>query len=82
MTHKKEDAKTRDAPEVNGTTEYHVNVREVYIQTYRVHAASANEAKHAVASGDGELIENLFEYSHTFDPEFWTVDNPSADHRP
>lgn len=83
MTHENDDARTRNAPRVCNTREYYVNVREVYIQTYRVHATTPDEAMRAVASGDGELMENSFEYSHTLDPEFWTVDDPSAvDHRP
>jgi len=53
---------------------YIVNVREVYIQPYRVVAKSAEEAIRLVEEDDGEIIKDQLEYSHTLGSEFWTVE--------
>jgi len=51
-----------------------VNVREVYIQPYRVLAKTAEEAIGLVKEGEGEIMEGSLEYSHTLEPECWTVE--------
>jgi hypothetical protein len=53
---------------------YIVNVREVYIQPYRVVAKSAEEAIRLVEEGDGEIMKDQLEYSHTLGSESWTVE--------
>jgi len=59
--------------------EYIVTVREVHCQGYRIIASSPKEAKKFVADGGGDLIEGTFEYSHTLDPETWTVEEVKQD---
>lgn len=51
-----------------------VNVREVYIQPYKVEAETNEEAIRIVADGGGDLMEDCLEYSHTLDPDTWTVE--------
>lgn len=51
-----------------------VNVREVHIQPFRVEAETRQEAIEIVADGGGDLMEGCLEYSHTLDPDTWTVD--------
>lgn len=53
---------------------FRVNVREVHIQGYLVKAASEKAAKQKVVDGGGDLCDDSFEYSHTLDPEDWTVE--------
>ena len=53
---------------------YVVLVREVWIQGVRIEAASPEEALRRVADGDGEYLEDRFEYSHTLGPECWQVE--------
>jgi len=54
--------------------EWIVGVREVHVQPVRVTAKTAQEAVRKVAEGEGTKIEEGFEYSHTLDPEEWTVE--------
>lgn len=51
-----------------------VFMREVYVQGYEVDANDEKEAIEKVRDGDGELLEDHFEYSHTLDSETWTVE--------
>jgi hypothetical protein len=53
---------------------YTVAVREVHIQLVEVEAESASEAKIRVAKGEGDFLDNSLEYSHSLDPDTWTVD--------
>lgn len=57
--------------------EWIVAVREVHIQPVRIFAKTAEEAVRKVAEGEGEQIEGGFEYSHTLDPDAWTVKRAS-----
>lgn len=51
---------------------FYVHMREVHIQTMRVQAESKKDAIQFAQEGEGECLE--FEYSHTLDPETWTVE--------
>ena len=51
-----------------------VSVREVHVQGVAVDAIDAREAVKKVQNGEGETISDLFEYSHTLDPDGWTVE--------
>lgn len=53
---------------------YKVLIREVHIQPYSVEAEDEKEAKAIVSNGEGSIIEEELEYSHTLDPETWTVE--------
>ena len=50
-----------------------VSVREVHVQPYEVEAKDKEAAIKVVRDGGGD-VEDAFEYSHTLDPEFWTVE--------
>ena len=52
--------------------EYYVLVREVHVSYRRVEASSPEEAKKVAQEGGGE--DSHLEYSHTLDPETWTVE--------
>ena len=54
-----------------------IGVREVHTQPYRVRAKSKDEAIDIVREGGGEIIEGALEYSHTLDPDYWTVEKES-----
>lgn len=43
---------------------FHVEVREVWSQTYRVMARTKEEAERAVLDGGGEAVEDSFAFSH------------------
>lgn len=51
-----------------------VYVREVHIQPYRVLAETPKEAIRLVSDGDGEILDCCLEYSHTLDPDTWTLE--------
>lgn len=53
---------------------FRVLVREVHVQPHIVDAESAAAAIKKVADGEGELVDNGGEYSHSLDPETWTVE--------
>lgn len=53
---------------------YTVNVREVHIQPTSIMASSPEDAIKRVADGEGEIIDNALEYSHTLDRDKWTVE--------
>lgn len=53
---------------------FHVIVREVHCQAYRVETDTRESAILAVELGGGVLIESAFEYSHALDPDTWTVE--------
>lgn len=57
---------------------YLVEVREVYVQVYRVVATDPQDAIARLAEGEGKLIENAFEYSHTLDSDTWTATKVTA----
>lgn len=52
---------------------YLVEVREVWVQMVEIEAEYENEAIQKVSQGQGEQLEGCFEYSHTLDPEYWTI---------
>jgi len=51
---------------------YLVGIREVHVNTVEVLAESEEEAK--MKCRDGEFDEIELEYSHTLDPDLWTVE--------
>jgi hypothetical protein len=51
-----------------------VYVREVHVQQVRIQAESKEEAVKKVEEGDGEFLNNALEYSHSLEPETWTVE--------
>jgi len=51
-----------------------VHVREVHIQDFTVIAKSQKKAIEFVSEGRGDIVENSLEYSHTLDPETWSVE--------
>jgi hypothetical protein len=51
---------------------YFVTVKEAWDQVWEVEANNIDEAKELAEEGNGKAVE--FEYSHTLDKEFWTVD--------
>lgn len=51
--------------------------KEVWIQPVTIEADSTEDVLHKVEDGEGEDLEDQFEYSHTLDSEDWTVyDDP------
>ena len=52
---------------------FQVNRLEVYIQPVWVEAESADEAREKVEDGEGEVKEDMLEYSFTGDTEDWSV---------
>jgi len=52
-----------------------VGLREVRIQPYWVLAETHEEAVRLVADGDGDILE----YSHSLDPDTWTVEEVEED---
>lgn len=52
---------------------YLVGRREVHVAYVEVEAADPNEAVSLVADGAGEETD-FFEYSHTLDPDTWSVE--------
>ena len=54
--------------------EYRVKVREVHVQDVIVTADSPEEATAKVQEGEGLYVDNSLEYSHTLDPDTWTVE--------
>jgi len=51
-----------------------VGVREVHIQMMEVSAESKEEAIAAVQAGDGDILDDTLEYSHTLDSDLWTAE--------
>ncbi len=51
-----------------------VNMREVHIQSVEVEASDREDAIRKVVDGEGEYVNDCLEYSHTLDPESWTID--------
>jgi hypothetical protein len=51
---------------------YMVGVREVHIAHWSVEAANEQEAVELVEAQRGQ--EQFTEFSHTLDPEYWTVE--------
>ncbi len=52
---------------------YCVLVREVHVSTMEIEAANPIEAIQKVKDGQGEEV--ICEYSHTLDPDTWSVDD-------
>jgi hypothetical protein len=57
-----------------GKKAYIVGVREVHIQSFLALAETPKEAVRLVADGEADILDGEFEYSHTLDPETWTVE--------
>ena len=53
---------------------YIVEVKEVWTQPVEIEASSSEEAKKKVQQGEGTVLEDRFEFSHTLDPEYWGVE--------
>jgi len=58
---------------------YQVNRKEVYIQPIIIEAKNEAEAIKKVEEGEGTLMENEFEYSHTLDSTEWSIYNRNND---
>lgn len=56
------------------TMRYIVEVKEVWTQPVEVEASSPEEAKEKVQRGEGTVLEDRFEFSHTLDAEHWNVE--------
>jgi hypothetical protein len=54
--------------------DYIVNVREVHIQPYKVTADDPEAAKGIIVADGGDIMEDMIEFSHRLDREYWTVD--------
>jgi hypothetical protein len=52
---------------------YDVGIREVHVNTIRVEANNAKEARER-AEGEAQCGELNLEYSHTLDSSLWTVE--------
>jgi hypothetical protein len=52
---------------------YDVTVKEVWVQTYTVHADSEEEAIQKVQDGDCETQDGSFEYSHAQESDTWDI---------
>jgi hypothetical protein len=55
-------------------SKYIVTKYEVWEQPYQYEADSPEEALEQAKGWDGLVIDGLFEYSHTLDPETWKVE--------
>lgn len=54
---------------------FHVNVREVHVQTFAVEAANEKDAIEKATEGDGTALDGRLEYSYTpDDTSTWTVE--------
>jgi len=53
---------------------YVVTRKEIWNQGVQIEADSKEEAIQKVKGGDGEVIENLFEYNMTMDPDNWDIE--------
>jgi len=53
---------------------YHVGIREVHVNTVVVIADSEEQALRKAADDELEDDELEVEYSHTLDPDVWTVE--------
>lgn len=53
--------------------EFIVLVREVWVQPVKIKALNKEEAREKVADGDGTSIKGELEYSHTQDPDTWSI---------
>jgi hypothetical protein len=51
-----------------------VNTREVWIQPIAIDASDKGEAIAKVMDGEGEILENNFEYSDTRSELEWTIE--------
>jgi hypothetical protein len=63
-------------PEEQVTEEYAVYKREVWVQRVNVQASSLEEAVEKAGRGEGDVDENMPEYSHDLDLRTWTVAVP------
>jgi hypothetical protein len=55
-------------------SKYIVTKYEVWEQPYQYEADSPEDALEQAKGGDGLVIDSMFEYSHTLDPETWKVE--------
>jgi len=53
---------------------YIVTMKEVWDQMAIVEANSEEEAIKLIEAGEGQLLDDGFEYSRTFDSEYWNVE--------
>lgn len=52
---------------------FNVLIREVHVSTREIEADSPEEAIRLVEEGEGDEV--MCEYSHTLDPDTWTVES-------
>jgi hypothetical protein len=52
---------------------FNIDVREVWIQSYRVTAQTLEDALESIASGEAEAEDNKSEYSHTLPKDTWEI---------
>lgn len=53
---------------------YVVTRKEIWNQGVQIEADSKEEAIRKVANGEGDVIETLFEYNMTMNPENWDIE--------
>ncbi len=54
---------------------FHVHIREVHVSTREIEAESAEEALRIIVDGEEDGEEVMCEYSHTLDPDTWTLES-------
>ena len=52
-----------------------VEKKEVWIQSVAIEAESTEDALTMIAKGEGEILEDQFQYSHMLGVETWNVYN-------
>ena len=60
---------------------FYVTRKEVWDAVVRIQARNKDEAIIKVKAGEGEEREELFEYSHTLEPETLNIEEKSAKRR-
>lgn len=53
---------------------YRVFVKEVWVQAFDIEAESKEEAIKLITEGDGDIVQDELDYSHSLDPDTWTVE--------
>ena len=60
-------------------TKFIVHVREVWVQPVEVEAETEGEARIKANEGEGDIIEELLQYSHTSDDyKDWIVEKTAS----
>lgn len=53
---------------------YVVKIQEVHLQSVTIEATSIEDARRKVADGEGDFVDGSLTYSHTLDPDTWTIE--------